>query len=905
MTGSLGYRYWWTLDLVSFVGRSSSGLVEALTGRPGDQLSWEVFLPCCAPEFMVQLDACLNQWLAGKSTKASTIEIQGAGGRWALKFSGTVKAASQTVSLRLELSPSDGSQQAIAVSASDHSLEELVLQHRKIGTWSYCVASEFLAWNQTTYAIHCLNSEYIPDFEASLLYYREPERSQFRELCLQAVATGQDFQLTLPLDADSPEAPSAVEFSVFCHRGGPDAGVTHLLGSCRAVTMTVEESCQEPHEKLPNVLSTIQDACLAIDDEGVISWCSIPPLFRRLCKVSDPKGHHLQDVLSTHVDLFLQECADVWNGGKSKVFQYSVTSAAGNERHYEVQASILEDKEGRLIVLWVSDVTDEHEVLLDLRQSKEEALQASVVKSQFLANMSHEIRTPLNGVIGMTELALLTNLNAEQRDYLESALKSARNLMEIINDILDISKIEAGKLQIDAIPFNIRVTLQEAMSSLYPRAEESKVELVVGIHPEISQMVVGDPLRLRQVLLNLVGNALKFTKQGEVELEVARRGPDVLRVSVYDTGPGIAPQRQASVFEAFTQADGATTRQFGGTGLGLTICKQLVEMMGGTIWLESQVGKGSQFSFTADVPNYQPDTDFSPLANLARDLGVPKGSLSDRNPEKLLGLRVLVVDDNGTNRRILRDMLSRWGLEPTTVIGPGPALQHVRENARKRKAFDLAILDLGMPGCSGLELAHELEESLPKVLLVSSSPSEELLKNSGILRTVSKPVWPSAMASVLLEIFGRRPVVKEVAAENEPEPITLKILLAEDNAINAKVMLRLLSSLNHSVQHVLNGSLACEAVEAGEFDLVLMDIQMPVMDGFEATRRIRRGEEERGGHVPIVALTANAMAGDREKCLESGMDNYLTKPLERHRLLEVLEELVLSKSSFPSRRAAE
>ncbi len=908
------FRYWWRLSLQGLVSEASPGLVYLVTGRHGESLSWEDFLACCDPSELIEIDSLWNAWTTGKFSKQGDLHLRGHATNWLVLLQGAPRLGDPDhVEISLRLKPEDDGEaeveSALLSPVNLQSISEVVLQQSGHGTWCLNLTNGTLVWNETTFRLHGISQDYIPDLEASLLYYEPDSRELFKELLKESTVSGQAFSCLVKLTPSGPPDGDGqvLRFNIFAHPNS-DQQAQILVGTCQLVptsehpvrqglpSATGRGSEAEPHLEIgQEVIDTMQEVCLVLDGHGFVIQALIPPNSSWAVNSSTLVGSRLVDSVTSSRELFKSEISMVWQLEKNSSFEYSETRPQGKEYRYQVRLQVARGagNASKRLVIWVREITEQHDMLLDLQRSRQEALQASVVKSQFLANMSHEIRTPLNGVIGMTELALLTNLTSEQRDYLDTALGSARNLLEIINDILDISKIEAGRLQLESIPFNIRSTIKEAATTVYLKNNDKPLELLISVHPEVSQLVVGDPLRFRQLLLNLLGNALKFTEQGEVELEVARRGPEILRVSVYDTGPGIAPGRQSSIFEAFTQADGATTRQFGGTGLGLTICKQLVELMGGTIWLDSQVGKGSQFSFTSKVPNYQSDSDFSPLANLARDLGIAKQLLVERNGERLLGLRALIVDDNSSSRRVIRDMLARWGLEPTTVIGPGPALQHIREKERHRASFDLAILDQNMPGCSGLELAAELEPQLTKVLLTSEAMSPSELEAANVQLTLAKPVWASELATLLLERFGsakaQTPIENtETAGQG---PISLKILLAEDNAINAKVMLRLLSSLNHEVVHVLNGQLALEVLQQQSFDLVLMDIQMPVMDGFEATRRIRKLETVNSTHVPIVALTANAMAGDREKCLESGMDNYLTKPLERAKLIEVLGDL--------------
>ena len=671
-----------------------------------------------------------------------------------------------------------------------------------------------------------------------------------------------------------------------------------------------EHELEEREAFLDSLIKNTPVGIVAIGIDHRVRMCN--PAFEDLFKYvhDDIVGRHLTDLLAppTLYDEVDANSKALWDGKTTHLVTKRKRSDGSlvDVEAFSVPLGPAGKPTGGLVLY--QDITERKRAEEALVRAKEAAEAANRSKSEFLANMSHEIRTPMNGIIGMTELTLDTILTSEQREYLEMVKASAHSLLTVINDILDFSKIEAGRLDIDSADFALEASLGETLKALAFRAHQKGLELAWRVGPNVPECLKGDVGRLRQVLVNLVGNALKFTEHGEVVVGVDKEAEDArgiaLHFQVSDTGIGIPKEKQRMIFEAFTQADSSASRKYGGTGLGLAITSRLIHLMGGRIWVESEVGRGSTFHFTVRV-------------GLADGSNRPSPAL---DPSFVRDLRVLVVDDNETNRRILLEQLSRWKMRPEAVNGGAAALTTLAEAQRKGLPFRLIISDMRMPGMDGCALAERIRNTpalaaIPIVMLSSSGSPGEAMRCGGVEVSayLTKPAQPTELIDTILSVLSA-PVVTGQRLVPEPKPESAPahartILLVEDNAVNRKLATSLLEKHGDLVIAAENGKEALDALERHSVDLVLMDVQMPVMDGFEAIREIRAKEKRTGAHLPIVALTAHAMKGDRERCLAAGADEYVAKPIRMPDLTAAMDRAaatrVVGSASAPALAPAE
>jgi PAS domain S-box-containing protein len=652
-----------------------------------------------------------------------------------------------------------------------------------------------------------------------------------------------------------------------------------------------EERLEQQTQQLETVIGTVDEGITLSDDKGHFE------IFNRMMETLTgyTKAEANEGEFTTLLypdpeerEKGLDRLAVVLEKGSLENVETNILTKSGERKTLLISTRLVRLKGRNMFLSAYRDITVRKKQEEELREAKESAEAATLVKSQFLATMSHEIRTPMNGVIGMTDLLLQTDMTDEQREFTEIIRTSGETLMTLINDILDFSKIESGKLDLEERPIELQMLIEESFDLVSRRAVEKQLDLVYLIEPAVPPYIIGDPTRLRQVLLNLTNNAIKFTEKGEVFIsvsETAHTGKRTeLQFSVKDSGIGIPKEKVGLLFEAFTQADASTTRKYGGTGLGLAISKRLVELMGGKIWIESEVGKGSTFYFTISVPTVD-DID-----------SMPKKYIRGNIPE-LSGKRVLIVDDNPTNLNILRIQCSNWGMHPRATLYPKEALQWLKAN----DPFDIAILDFHMPEMDGIHLAREVRKirdrsQLPMILFSSSVKTDS--KNDGdelfdafIMKPLKHSQLNAAMISVLTATPGARrsPVQsRTITTERLAEAMPLSILIAEDNVVNQKLAVRLLQQLGYIPEIAMNGNEVLQKLRQQRYDLIFMDLHMPELDGLETTKMIVASTDP-VMRPKIIAMTADAMTGDRERCIDAGMDDYISKPVRLDGLKTMIE----------------
>jgi PAS domain S-box-containing protein len=772
----------------------------------------------------------------------------------------------------------------------------LAMQASGTGWWDWDLRTNTLTLDDQCKALLDLprTTEITPD--EILQRLRPGDRRRVDEVLAAAFAQPGDYSAECSIQW----ADGSVHWGLLCGHSfqGPAGTPKRLMGVAVDITAKkrAEEALHESEEFHHTLLDTLPVGVVLADPEGKITYIS--PQARRTFDIPPGQGlgtNPLDWIAPEHHEVVWQRMRRVLVDRQSlSAMEYRMFKLDGTPVWAELASAPYFGVEGRLkgVITICQDVTARKLAEEDLRVAKAAAEDASRAKSQFLANMSHELRTPLNSILGMTELVLQEELSPFVRDCLQTAKDSSDSLLGLINEILDLSRIEAGMFPLEPHPFRLRALLDETLRAIGVRAFEKHLELACDVAANVPDWLVGDALRLRQILTNLLGNAIKFTEQGEVIVRVEREADDgeevYLRFAVADTGIGIATEHQQRVFSPFAQADASTTRRYGGTGLGLSIVSQLVNLLGGRIWLESQLGQGSTFFFTASL-RHQP----APQPQDAEQLVL----------EQLRDRPVLVAESHATTRRILEDLLSSWSMRPAVALDFPDALAQLREAAVHERQLPLLILDAMLPGLTGQPWREQLQAdpSTNAVLVLMSSPVNEqrLSRPSDAEDAVvhlEKPISPLAVLRALAQAMGgtlspEKTLQETASLEIQPAARPLRILLAEDTPGNQKLAVHILSKRGHAVEVAENGQEAIQRFRENDFDAVLMDVQMPLVDGFQATEVIRQMHPSHKARVPIIAMTAHALKGDRERCLAAGMDAYISKPIRAPEMISLVERL--------------
>jgi PAS domain S-box-containing protein len=841
----------------------------------------------------------------------------------------SVLAAAEQAKTALEANPSDAQRHALlaemlsSVSISLTTQTDIMLALVKTGDWDALQ----LRFGKQVQAISQITSTLVEQVDAEVNAERTEMiadihraiRQAMLTLILTALATiiaagtlgfSVTQRIAQPLAGlvEGSRALARGEFEHLVVVTGQDelADLARVFNDTSAQLRDLYEAQRRSEARFRSLIENADDLIAVITAQGKVSYGS-PSCARILGNGEALLGRNVSDFIHPDdVALLLAACAQTGAGTNITRLELRFLRKDGSWGILESSVrNLLQNAAVNGVLMNARDVTERRQAEEEIRKLNNElesrvaertsqletarqvAEMANRAKSEFLANMSHEIRTPMNGVLGMTELALDTDLSTEQRDYLEMASTSAKTLLTVINDILDFSKIEAGKLDLDLVPFRLRERLAHIMKPLAIRAEQKHLRLRCEVRPAVPDGIVADPVRLAQIVINLLGNAIKFTSQGEIELQVALDRTEaeqaLLHFSVRDTGIGISVEKQEKIFEAFAQADSSTTRRFGGSGLGLTISAQLVGMMGGRIWVDSEPGRGSCFHFTTLVKTWGSGQWADPVgaANLS-------------------GLSVLMVDRNPVNRHAVAGMLRSSGIEPVLAAGVAEAMARLKQASAP---FDLLILDGDMPEPDCFQLAEQIKQhpalgGAPLLILTSGVQrgDAERWRGLGIAACLTQPIDQLQLLAAVRSVVVRQPAPVIAPAlvtrySSQAEKSGLRVLVAEDNMVNQRLAVRLLEKQGYAPVVVGTGRAALEAIEKDEFDLVLMDVQMPDTDGFEATAAIREKEKGTGKHLPIVAMTAHAMIGDRERCLAAGMDGYVSKPISREELAREIDRI--------------